>query len=44
MTRKVDVTILGAGTAGLTAQELVAQKTDNYVIIDDGPLGTTCAG
>lgn len=43
MTRKVDVAIIGAGTAGLTAQEFIAQKTDNYVIIDDGPLGTTCA-
>ncbi|MBI9092790.1 MAG: dihydrolipoyl dehydrogenase [Desulfobacterium sp.] len=43
MTREVDVAIIGAGTAGLTAQEIVVQKTDNYVIIDDGPLGTTCA-
>ncbi|MBU0971914.1 MAG: dihydrolipoyl dehydrogenase [Proteobacteria bacterium] len=43
MTREVDVAIIGAGTAGLTAQEFVVQKTDNYVIIDDGPLGTTCA-
>lgn len=43
MTRNVDVAIIGAGTAGLTAQEQVVQKTDNFVIIDDGPLGTTCA-
>ncbi len=43
MTREVDVAIIGAGTAGLTAQEIVVQKTDNYMIIDDGPLGTTCA-
>lgn len=43
MTREVDVAIIGAGTAGLTAQEQVVQQTDNYVIIDDGPLGTTCA-
>jgi dihydrolipoamide dehydrogenase len=43
MTINVDVAIIGAGTAGLTAQEFVAQETDNYVIIDDGPLGTTCA-
>jgi dihydrolipoamide dehydrogenase len=43
MTRQVDVAIIGAGSAGLTAQEFVVQKTDNYVIIDDGPLGTTCA-
>jgi dihydrolipoamide dehydrogenase len=43
MTKKVDVAIIGAGTAGLTAQEQVVLKTDNYVLIDDGPLGTTCA-
>jgi len=43
VTSEVDVAIIGAGTAGLTAQEFVAEKTDNYVIIDDGPLGTTCA-
>jgi dihydrolipoamide dehydrogenase len=38
-----DVAIIGAGTAGLTARREVAKKTDNYIIIDDGPLGTTCA-
>ncbi|MCG8633222.1 MAG: dihydrolipoyl dehydrogenase [Desulfobacterales bacterium] len=43
MTKVYDVAIIGAGTAGLTAQEYIVQKTDNYVIIDDGPLGTTCA-
>ena len=41
--REVDVAIIGAGTAGLAARKQVAKKTDNYVIIDDGPLGTTCA-
>ena len=41
--KKYDVAIIGAGTAGLTARREVAKKTDNYVIIDDGPLGTTCA-
>lgn len=43
MTREFDVAIIGAGTAGLTAQEWISQQTDNYVILDDGPLGTTCA-
>ncbi len=38
-----DVAIIGAGTSGLTARREVAKKTDNYVVIDDGPLGTTCA-
>ncbi len=38
-----DVAIIGAGTAGLTARKEVARHTDNYVVVDDGPLGTTCA-
>ncbi|WP_022948711.1 dihydrolipoyl dehydrogenase [Methylohalobius crimeensis] len=41
--QKVDVAILGAGTAGLTARREVARHTDRYVVIDPGPLGTTCA-
>lgn len=41
--RSVDVAILGAGTAGLSARQQVAKVTDNYLVIDDGPLGTTCA-
>jgi len=38
-----DVAIIGAGTAGLTARAEVAKQTDNYVVIDGGILGTTCA-
>lgn len=41
--RHVDVAIIGAGTAGLTARREVEKKTKNYMVIDDGPLGTTCA-
>lgn len=41
--RHVDVAIIGAGSAGLSARREVAKKTDNYVVIDDGILGTTCA-
>jgi len=41
--RHFDVIIIGAGTAGLTARREVEKKTSNYVVIDDGPLGTTCA-
>jgi dihydrolipoamide dehydrogenase len=41
--RKVKVAIIGAGTAGLSARKEVAKETDNYVVIDNGPLGTTCA-
>ena len=38
-----DVIIIGAGSAGLSARSEVAKKTSNYVVIDPGPLGTTCA-
>ncbi|MFH1355843.1 MAG: dihydrolipoyl dehydrogenase [bacterium] len=41
--KKYDVAIIGAGTAGLSARKEVAKKTDNYVVIDPGALGTTCA-
>ena len=38
-----DVIIIGAGTAGLSARKEVAKKTQNYLVVDRGPLGTTCA-
>lgn len=41
--RRVDVAIIGAGSAGLSARREVAKVTDNWVVIDDGILGTTCA-
>ena len=41
--KQVDVAIIGAGSAGLTARGKLAKNTDNYVIIDGGALGTTCA-
>ncbi len=41
--REVDVAILGAGSAGLFALSQVKRETDNYVLIDGGELGTTCA-
>lgn len=43
MTREVDVAIIGAGSAGLFALSQVRRQTDNYVVIDGGELGTTCA-
>ena len=43
MTREVDVAILGAGSAGLFALSQVKRVTDNYVLINGGELGTTCA-
>lgn len=41
--RKVKVAIIGAGTAGLSARREVEKVTKDYVVIDDGPMGTTCA-
>ena len=41
--RTVDVAIIGAGTAGLGAYRAASKQTENTVLIDGGPLGTTCA-
>ena len=41
--RKVDVAIIGAGTAGLAAYREVLKHTDRVVLIEGGPHGTTCA-
>lgn len=43
MTRKVKVAIVGAGTAGLNAMGQVRRVTEDFVLINGGPLGTTCA-
>ncbi|MFC1774551.1 FAD-dependent oxidoreductase, partial [Pseudomonadota bacterium] len=43
MEQQVDVAIIGAGSAGLYAVGQVQRKTDSYVLIDGGELGTTCA-
>jgi dihydrolipoamide dehydrogenase len=43
MEQKVDVAIIGAGSAGLYAYAQVRRRTDSYVLIDGGELGTTCA-
>ncbi|PVA10727.1 dihydrolipoyl dehydrogenase [Pelagivirga sediminicola] len=43
MMDKVDVAIIGAGTAGLAALRDVRRKTDDFVLINKRPYGTTCA-
>jgi dihydrolipoamide dehydrogenase len=43
MSREVEVAIIGAGSAGLYALGQVRRFTDNFVLIDGGELGTTCA-
>ncbi|MDF8361261.1 dihydrolipoyl dehydrogenase [Achromobacter anxifer] len=42
-TRKVDIAIIGAGTAGVTAFSTLKAAGKEVVLIDRGPLGTTCA-
>ena len=41
--KKVDVAIIGAGTAGMTAYRAVREHTDSVVVIESGVYGTTCA-
>jgi len=43
MNRDVEVAIIGAGTAGLYALSQVKKKTDDFILINSGPYGTTCA-
>ncbi|MEP4575185.1 FAD-dependent oxidoreductase, partial [Marinobacter sp.] len=41
--RKVDVAVIGAGTAGMSAYRAARKHTDNIVLIEGGAYGTTCA-
>ena len=41
--KRVDVAIVGAGTAGLSALREVRKETENFVVINAGSYGTTCA-
>jgi dihydrolipoamide dehydrogenase len=41
--RKVKFAIIGAGSAGLTAWSEIKKHTEDYILVDSGPLGTTCA-
>lgn len=43
MSRQVDVAVIGAGHAGLNAIKEIRKVTENYVLINGGQLGTTCA-
>jgi dihydrolipoamide dehydrogenase len=38
-----EIIIIGSGTAGLTAVKQIKRYTDNYLLVNHGPLGTTCA-
>lgn len=39
----LDVIIIGAGSAGLSALRELKKRTEHFVLINDGPWGTTCA-
>lgn len=41
--RRVDVAIIGAGTAGMGAYRAARAHTDSLVLIEGGHYGTTCA-
>ena len=43
MSESLDVAIIGAGTAGLAALREVKKRTQRFLLINDGPWGTTCA-
>ena len=43
MVKSYDVAIIGAGSSGLSALKEVRKQTDNYVLINEGHYGTTCA-
>ncbi len=40
---KVDVAVIGAGSAGMVAFRKARENTDNIVLIEGGHFGTTCA-
>lgn len=42
-TIEVDVAIVGAGTAGMTAYRAALEHTDSVIVIESGVYGTTCA-
>lgn len=42
-TRRADVAVIGAGTAGLSARREAAKAGARVVMIESGPYGTTCA-
>ncbi len=41
--RRVDVAVIGAGTAGMSARREAERAGKTVVMIEDGPYGTTCA-
>ena len=42
-TRKVDVAVIGAGTAGLVARREAEKQGARTLMVESGPYGTMCA-
>ena len=40
---EVEIAIIGAGTAGMSAYSEARKTTDSLALVEGGPLGTTCA-
>lgn len=43
MRHELDTLIIGAGSAGLAALREVRKRTQRFLIVNEGPWGTTCA-
>ena len=43
MNTHYEVVIVGAGSAGLAALREVKKRTQDFLLVNDGPWGTTCA-
>ena len=43
MSETLDAIVVGAGSAGLAAVREIGKRTDRFLLVNDGPYGTTCA-
>ena len=43
MDKNVDVAIIGAGSSGISALRQIKKHTNNFLLLDQAPLGTKCA-
>lgn len=43
MDQQVNIAIIGAGTVGLSVDKEAIKHTDKILLIDHGPLGSSCA-
>lgn len=43
MSETLDAIVVGAGSAGLAAVREIGKRTERFLLVNDGPYGTTCA-